>query len=191
MVPGCTICGGLDRQEFITWIAQTYPYRYSIPKSSICISQAWNAAQTPFYQGLSFQFLIEHPSPIMTTLTTSTDYAHEKQEVEYAEHAKASPVESSYELQKERTLEGIDMNNSYAVKGDDSDGKVEWNVRSAFAAVFLAALYTGTHAVPNSCYTTRANLSRLSGHSLLHWRLAWVHRGRSRSFSWLSLAANS
>lgn len=44
-------------------------------------------------------------------------------------------------------MEGIDMNNSYAVKGDDSDGKVEWNVRSGFAAVFLAALYTGSQVI--------------------------------------------
>jgi hypothetical protein len=79
----------------------------------------------------------------MATHTTSTDYAHEKQGVQYVEHSRGSPTESSHELTKERTLEGIDMNNSYAVKGDDSDGKVEWNMRSAFAAVFLAALYTG------------------------------------------------
>lgn len=79
----------------------------------------------------------------MATHSTVQDYAHEKQEVQYVEHAHDSPTDSSHELQKERTLEGIDMNNSYAVKGDDSDGKVEWSVRSIFAAVFLAALYTG------------------------------------------------
>lgn len=33
--------------------------------------------------------------------------------------------------------------------------------------------------------------SRLTGHSLLHWRLAWLHRGRSRSFSRLRMASNS
>jgi len=80
----------------------------------------------------------------MATHTTTTDYAEEKQDVQYVEHVRDSPDESSHELQKERTMEGIDMNNSYAVKGDDSDGKVTWNVRSMFAAVFLAALYTGT-----------------------------------------------
>jgi hypothetical protein len=82
----------------------------------------------------------------MDSHTRTSDYAHEKQEVQYVEHARDSPTESSHELTKERTLEGIDMNNSYAVKGDDSDGKVEWNLRSAFAAVFLAALYTGKNA---------------------------------------------
>jgi hypothetical protein len=83
----------------------------------------------------------------MATHTTATDYANEKQEVIYTEHAHDSPVDSSHELQKERTLEGIDMNNSLAVKGDDSDGKVTWNIRSMFAAVFLAALYTGSQVI--------------------------------------------
>lgn len=77
----------------------------------------------------------------MTMDSTRTDYANEKQDVSYLEHH--TPGDSSLELQKEMTLEGIDMNNSSAVKGDDSDGKVIWSVRSIFAAVFLAALYTG------------------------------------------------
>ena len=90
----------------------------------------------------------------MATNTTTTDYAHEKQEVQYVEHVDESPTDSSHELQKERTLEGIDMTNSYAVKGDDSDGKVEWSIRSIFAAIFLAALYTGTQPTKfNSCHT--------------------------------------
>jgi|TARA_R110002003_G_scaffold25_3_gene1161 hypothetical protein len=79
----------------------------------------------------------------MATHTTTKDYADEKQEVRYVEHAHESPTESSHELQKERTLDGIDMHNTSAVKGDDSDGKVEWSTRSIFAAIFLAALYTG------------------------------------------------
>lgn len=83
----------------------------------------------------------------MATNTTTTDYAHEKQEVQYVEHVDESPTDSSHELQKERTLEGIDMTNSYAVKGDDSDGKVEWSTRSIFAAIFLAALYTGDQPI--------------------------------------------
>lgn len=83
----------------------------------------------------------------MATNTTATDYVHEKQEVQYVEHAHDSQTDSSHDLTKERTLEGIDMKNSHAVKGDDSDGKVEWNMRSAFAAVFLAALYTGSQVI--------------------------------------------
>jgi hypothetical protein len=102
---------------------------------------------TPSFQQ-NFEIpIVEYPSLIMDSHTRTQDHAHEKQEVHYVEHARDSPTESSHELTKERTLEGIDMNNSYAVKGDDSDGKVEWNLRSAFAAVFLAALYTGKQAL--------------------------------------------
>jgi hypothetical protein len=79
----------------------------------------------------------------MATETTQTDYANEKQEVNHVEHA-ASPTDMSLSLQKELTLQGVDMNNTQALKGDDSDGKVEWSVRSIFAAIFLAALYTGS-----------------------------------------------
>lgn len=78
----------------------------------------------------------------MVTQTVTKDYGNEKQDVNYAENAHAS-TDSELELQKEMTLEGIDMNNSHAVKGDDSDGKVIWSMRSIFAAIFLAALYTG------------------------------------------------
>lgn len=78
----------------------------------------------------------------MATETVRTDYANEKQDVSYIEHAH-SHTDPSLELQKEMTLTGVDMNNTQAVKGDDSDGKVEWSVRSIFAAIFLAALYTG------------------------------------------------
>jgi hypothetical protein len=85
--------------------------------------------------------LVEQAQSNMTT--RATDYADEKQEVQYVEHHKESATDSSLELQKERTMEGIDMNNTSAIKGDDSDGKVEWSIRSIFAAIFLAALYTG------------------------------------------------
>jgi hypothetical protein len=87
----------------------------------------------------------------MTNHITSTDYAHKKQEVQYVEHAKDSAVESSYELHKERTLEGTDMNNSYAVEGDNSDGKVEWNLRSTFTTISLAALYQRKNANSDEC----------------------------------------
>jgi hypothetical protein len=76
------------------------------------------------------------------------DYAQEeqeKQETTFIEHAPDSPVDTSLNLEKERTLEGIDIHNTRAIKGDDSDGKVVWSTRSIFAAVFLAGLYTGTH----------------------------------------------
>jgi hypothetical protein len=111
----------------------------------------------------------------MTTHSTTTDYAHEKQEVQYVEHAEDSPHDSSHELQKELTLEGIDMKNSYAIKGDDSDGKVEWSMRSIFAAVFLAALYTGMLTLALCFRSFQLTTSRLSSHPLLYWRVSRFH----------------
>jgi hypothetical protein len=71
---------------------------------------------------------------------------NEKQEVNYVEHVETN--DSTMNPHKEQTLSGVDMKNTSAVKGDDSDGKVIWSVRSMFAAVFLAALYTGLCSVP-------------------------------------------
>lgn len=81
----------------------------------------------------------------MPSDTIQPDYEKEKQQVSHhIEHA--SPhhgTDLSLESQHEQTDQGVDMNNAHALKGDDSDGKVEWSVRSIFAAIFLAALYTG------------------------------------------------
>lgn len=75
--------------------------------------------------------------------TTHNDFAHEKGTgVEYVENHD-SPNDTSLDLTKTRTLEGVDMKNSQALKGDDSDGKVKFGLRGALAAVFLAGLYTG------------------------------------------------
>ncbi|KAF1352677.1 hypothetical protein EJ07DRAFT_168801 [Lizonia empirigonia] len=59
-------------------------------------------------------------------------------------------------LHKEQTLSGVDMKNTSAIKGDDSDGKVVWSIRSIFAAIFLAALYTGSQII---LYFTGGSLS--------------------------------
>lgn len=83
----------------------------------------------------------------MASPIDAKDYANEKQDIQHVEQLSDRPTESSHELQKERTLEGIDMKNSRAVKGDDSDGKVIWSVRSIFAAIFLASLYTGSQVI--------------------------------------------
>ncbi|KAH7093263.1 major facilitator superfamily domain-containing protein [Paraphoma chrysanthemicola] len=107
----------------------------------------------------------------MATHTTTTDYADEKQEVSYVEHKHDSPTESSHELQKERTLDGIDMTNSAAVKGDDSDGKVVWSMRSMFAAVFLAALYTGSQVI---LYFTGGSLGFIEEDLGLTRGIAWL-----------------
>jgi hypothetical protein len=86
----------------------------------------------------------------MASDTVQTDYDKEKQQVSHhIEDATTSPTtHSMLELQKEVTLKGVDMNNTHALKGDDSDGKVEWSIRSIFAAIFLAALYTGIPPFP-------------------------------------------
>jgi len=126
----------------------------------------------------------------MATNTTTTDYGQEKQEVQYVENVDQSPTDSSHELQKERTLEGIDMTNSYAVKGDDSDGKVDWSTRSIFAAIFLAALYTGTQPTKLQLLSYMLKCSRLTDHSLLHRRLVGIHRRGSWSLSRFRVASN-
>lgn len=72
-------------------------------------------------------------------VTSTSD--HEKQEVDHVE--RVVTADSTMDLHKEQTLSGVDMNNTSAVKGDDSDGKVIWSIRSIFSAIFLAALYTG------------------------------------------------
>lgn len=70
---------------------------------------------------------------------------HEKQDINHVEHVETN--DSSMNLHKQQTLSGIDMKNTSAVKGDDSDGKVIWSIRSIFSAIFLAALYTGMCSV--------------------------------------------
>lgn len=58
---------------------------------------------------------------------------------------------TGHELKLKRTLQHVDIENRYAFKGDDSDGKIEWTVRKLFASAFLAMLYTGTpHNAPRT-----------------------------------------
>lgn len=53
----------------------------------------------------------------------------------------STPPDTKLEIQE--TLQHVDLENRHAFKGDDSDGKVEWNLRKLLAAAFLAMLYTG------------------------------------------------
>ena len=46
-------------------------------------------------------------------------------------------------VETHETLARVDIHNSQAFKGDDSDGKLGWHLREWFAAAFLAMLYTG------------------------------------------------
>ena len=82
--------------------------------------------------------------------TSNSD--HEKQHVDYIEHVETN--DSALNLHKEQTLSGVDMKNRSALKGDDSDGKVIWSLRSVFSAIFLAALYTGESYTAHSSTKT-------------------------------------
>ncbi|KAF2643569.1 MFS general substrate transporter [Massarina eburnea CBS 473.64] len=77
----------------------------------------------------------------------TSEYDKEKQETSYIEHAQESPTDASLNLERERTLEGIDIYNTHALKGDDSDGKIIWSTRRIFSAIFLAGLYTGSQVI--------------------------------------------
>ena len=71
----------------------------------------------------------------------------EKNKLELVEtNTTESPSENA--LQKQETLQHVDLSNTQAFKGDDSDGKVEWTIRKLLAAAFLAMLYTGMSALP-------------------------------------------
>lgn len=51
------------------------------------------------------------------------------EQVEKAEHGGPLPIDGNY--------------NAHAVKGDDSDGVVDWTWRHAIASISLAGLYVG------------------------------------------------
>jgi len=87
----------------------------------------------------------------MANISYATDPVRdeEKNTTTYSENvATESPTNTSYDLHKEKTLsDGIDINNTQAFLGDDSDGKVKWGFRQIMAAVFLAGLYTGSQVI--------------------------------------------
>ena len=63
----------------------------------------------------------------------SLDRVSTKDETD-SDHKRLEPVD---------TLVPVDIHNSQAFKGDESDGKIQWTLRKWFAAGFLAMLYTG------------------------------------------------
>jgi hypothetical protein len=116
----------------------------------------------------------------------------EKQEKPaFIENADLSPTDSSLNLDRERTLDGIDTHNTHAFMGDDSDGKVIWTLRSILAAVFLAGLYTGTflEAVRQLKAKTLTEY-RLPSHPLLYRRLPRFYRRRSPTRKGLCMATD-
>lgn len=65
---------------------------------------------------------------------------------EHLDHVSLKDEHSSHDgkpLAPVDTLVPVDIHNSQAFKGDDSDGQIHWTLRKWFAAAFLAMLYTG------------------------------------------------
>ncbi|KAG9202805.1 hypothetical protein G6514_004059 [Epicoccum nigrum] len=99
--------------------------------------------------------------------TSNSD--HEKQHVNHIEHVETN--DSALNLHKEQTLSGVDMKNRSALKGDDSDGKVIWSLRSIFSAIFLAALYTGSQVI---LYFTGGSLSFIEEDLGITQGISWL-----------------
>jgi MFS family permease len=74
----------------------------------------------------------------------------EEPKVAQLEHIPTNQSDSTakHELELVKTLQHVDIENRFAYKGDDSDGKIEWTVRKLFASAFLAMLYTGMPPKP-------------------------------------------
>ncbi|EOA91653.1 uncharacterized protein SETTUDRAFT_30174 [Exserohilum turcica Et28A] len=63
----------------------------------------------------------------------------EKQQISHIEDT-GIPAESELASSQETHAEGVDINNTHALKGDASEGKVQWSTRSILAAMCLAGL---------------------------------------------------
>lgn len=66
----------------------------------------------------------------------------EKQEAVGVEHLEANNSSTEEKLHKIPSV-GVDPENREAIKGDDSDGKVDWTTKQIFATCCLAGLYVG------------------------------------------------
>ena len=47
------------------------------------------------------------------------------------------------DLKKSQTITAIDVENRGAVKGDDSDGRIDWTFKQILATLSLSGLYVG------------------------------------------------
>ena len=101
---------------------------------------------------------------------------------------------NGHELKLERTLQHVDIENRFAFKGDDSDGKIEWNIRKLFASAFLAMLYTGTSRniqfSARRCQAVTDTANRIADSPVFCGRQSHFHCKRSRNLSWPGLAAD-
>ncbi|KAK5114166.1 hypothetical protein LTR62_002736 [Meristemomyces frigidus] len=69
---------------------------------------------------------------------------NEKHSLDRTETNTTEKTSSGEYLEKQQTLQQVDLENHQAFKGDDSDGKVEWTAKKLCAAACLAMLYTGS-----------------------------------------------
>jgi len=75
----------------------------------------------------------------------------EKEEVSHLEQIETNQSDlKDNELRQEHTLQYVDLENRYAFKGDDSDGKIEWTVRKLFASAFLKSSFSVRQEQSNS-----------------------------------------
>lgn len=106
----------------------------------------------------------------MANMDGKNEFGHEAHHVETTS---TDAHDEKNDLQPVQTLAVVDVENKAAFKGDQSDGKVEWNFKSLAAATFLCMLYTGKMRL--RCIPTSLTQCRLPNHSLLRWWLVAIH----------------
>ena len=76
-------------------------------------------------------------------LETTQQETAAQSERKSVENDAAGPEETFVE--KVETIDDLapDLENRGAIKGDDSDGRVNWTVRQVLATLFLSGLYVG------------------------------------------------
>lgn len=85
------------------------------------------------------------------------------------------------DLEKVETFD-IDPKNKKALKGDESDGKIDWTTKQLIATISLAMIYTGTSSPVQQILLRRKLTSfRLPNPPLLRRRLPNLHRSLHRS----------
>lgn len=77
----------------------------------------------------------------------------------------------------------VDLENRGAVKGDNSDGRVNWTFKQICATIALSGLYVGkilpSHVIKQKYYTILTiTTDRISTSTFLRWRKPEVHRRR-------------
>lgn len=90
-------------------------------------------------------------------------------QLEHINTTESTSTPPNDKLEAQQTLQYVDIENRHAFKGDDSDGKIEWNIRKLFASAFLAMLYTG-NMFSGPVSTHRKSLSTIADTSGIQGR---------------------